>query len=342
MHGCGYAGCLQALLHGNTVWHADGVLSPGAGVVRFDVWEGQGQWLTEVSPTEEVCVGLRHLLAHSNFFFKNRQLGQHNGRLDGVQAAVHAHTHMVITSVLAVSRNFPHHLRQFIVIGKDCTTITIGAQRLAWKEASAGNGRQVATLASLVGGTKALGCVFDDRDAVFGGYGVDGVEVGTLAVHADRHDGFGAWCDGGFQQGGVEVVGSGVDVNVDGFCAQQSNGFGGGNVGKAGCDDFVTGANAQCHLRNLQSVRTVGHSDAIFRPCVFDQLFLKFGHFGSKNVLTVIQDFLDVGINLRFEALILAFKVDKFHGNYLFCFVNWVPLSVYTSPVYWHVVCACP
>ncbi len=111
-----------------------------------------------------------------------------------------------------------------------------------------------------------------------------------------------------------QVAGARVNVHVHGFGAEQGHGFGGGNVGKAGGDDFVARAYAQRHLGNLQGVCAVGHGDAVFGAGVFAQLFFQLGHFGAEDVLAVVQHALDARVDVCLQALVLAFEVDEVHG----------------------------
>lgn len=159
-----------------------------------------------------------------------------------------------------------------------------------------------------------MGCVFNDRYAVLGGNGVDGVKVGALAVQADGDDGFGSRRDGGFEQSRVEGVRAGAHINIHGLGPQQGHGFGGGNVGKARGDDFVARTYAQRHLDDLQGVGAVGHGDAVLGAGIGGQLFFELGDFGAEDVLAVVQHALDARVNVCLQALVLAFEVDEVHG----------------------------
>ena len=173
-----------------------------------------------------------------------------------------------------------------------------------------------------------MGCVFNHRYAVFCGNGVNGVHVCALAVQADRDDGAGSRRDGGFELGRIKVVSARVNIDIHRLGAQQGHGFGGGNVGKAGGDDFIAGANAQCHLGDLQGVGAIGHGNAVPGAGEGGQLFFKLGHFRAKNVLAVGQHALNAGINLVFDAGLLGFEVDEFdHGVGVSIFVTIGPSS---------------
>ena len=309
VHGGRDARGLQLRLHLFAVGHLHGVLGPSAGVVRFDVGRGGNAGLVQ-----QGVVALGHLLAQGQFFVQYGQLGQQDGGLQGIQAAVHAHTDVVVAAVLAVAGNLAQHLGQFVVVGKDGAAVAVTAQGFAGEEAGAGNRCQVAAFAAFVGRAKALCCIFDDRDAVLGGNGVDGVVVGTLAVEADGDDGFGSGGDGGFQQCRVEVAGARVNVHVHGFGAEQGYGFCGGDVGKARSDDFIARAYAQGHLCNLQGIGAVGNGDAVFGAGVGGQLFFQFSDFGAKDVLAVGKDAGNARIDVGFQALVLGFEVDEVHG----------------------------
>lgn len=310
MHHSGDAGGFQLFLQRFAVLDPNGVLGVDAGVMGLDIGGG-----SDASLAEQRVVVFGGLLAQGNFFFKNRQLGQQDGGLDRVQPAVNTHTDVVVTPVLAMAGNLADDFGQFVVTGKNGAAVTVAAQRFAGKETGAGDGAEVAAFAAFVAGAKTLRCVFNHRKAVPGGNGVNGVKVGALAVQADRDDGFGSRGDGGFKQSRVQVVGARVNIDIHRLGAQQGDGFGGGDVSKAGGDDFIAGPNAQRHLGDLQRVGAVGYGDAVFGAGEGGQLFFKLGHFRAKNVLAVGQHALDAGVDLALDAGLLGFKVDEFdHG----------------------------
>ena len=268
----------------------------------------------DASLSKQAGVFISHTLAGLHFSVQHFQLGQQDGGLQGIQAAVHAHTDVVVAPVLSVAGDLAHDGGQLVVIRKDGTAVAIAAQGFAGEEAGAGNRCQVAAFAAFVGRAKALRCIFDDRDAVLGGNGVDGVVVGTLAVEADGDDGFGSGGDGGFQLCRVEVAGARVNVYVHGFGAEQDHGFCGGNVSKAGGDDFIAWAYAQRHLGNLQGIGAVGYGDTVFGTGVGAELFFQFSHFRAQDVLAVGKDAGNARIDVGFQALVLGFEVDEVHG----------------------------
>ncbi len=304
VHGGGDTLLLQLGLHVGSVRHLDGVLRPGASVVGFDVRRIR----------QQCGVAGGDLLALLYFLVEYSQFGQQNGRLQGVQATVDAYADVMIATILAVAGDLAHHGGQLIVVGEDGSAVAVAAQGFAGEETGASNGCEVAAFAAFVRGAKALRSVFNDRDAMLSGNGIDGVVVGTLAVQTDGDDGLGTRSDRSFEQRGIKVVGTWIHIHIYGLGSQNGHCFGGGNVGKARSDDFITWANTQRHLGNLQGVGAVGDGDAVFGTGIGGQFFFQFSDFGAKDVLAVGQHGLDVGINFGLEALVLGFEVDKIHG----------------------------
>ena len=86
---------------------------------------------------------------------------------------------------------------------------------------------------------EGVGGVVDDAKAVAVGDLLDGVDVAGVAVDMHGHDGGGFWGDGGFNLGGVETAGGGVDVDEDGADAVPPEGVGGGHETIGGGDHFA-------------------------------------------------------------------------------------------------------
>ena len=233
--------------------------------------------------------------------------------MQGVKAAVDADAHMVVAAVLAVASYLAHYFSQFVVVRENRPAISIAAKGFAGEETGAGDCAEIAAFSGFVSGAKALCGVFNDGDAVLGRDGIDGIKVGALAVQAHGHNGFGSRGYGSLQQGRIQVVGAGIDVHINRLSPEQSHGFGGGDVGKAGSDDFVARAYTQSHLGDLQSIRAVGHGDAVFGAGVSGQLFFQLSHFRAQDVLAVVENFLYVCVDFGLEALVLGFEIEEFH-----------------------------
>ena len=73
------------------------------------------------------CIHLRYFLAQLHFFFQNRQLGQQNGGLQSIQAAVYADADMVVAAVLAVARGLADNRGQLLIVGENRASVAIAA-----------------------------------------------------------------------------------------------------------------------------------------------------------------------------------------------------------------------
>lgn len=309
MDGSGDACGFQGVLHGIAPVELHGVLRPGAGIVGLDDRCG-----LDAGRIEQAGIGVRHALAGGDLIVQHSQFRQQDGGLQGVQAAVHADADMVVTAVLSMTGDLAQHDRQGVVVGEDRAAVPVATQGLAGEKAGTGNRGQVAAFTAFVAAAQALGGVLDDRQAVLGGDGVDGIHVGALAVQGHGDDGAGPGRDGGFQPGRVQGVGAGVDVDVDRLGAQQGDGFGRGDIGEARRDDLVPRTDAQRHLGNLQSISAIGDGDAVFGAGIVGQPFFQLGDFRPQDELAVSQHALDAGIDFGFQALILCLQVDELHG----------------------------
>src|SRR5690554_6442966 len=213
---------------------------------------------------------------------------------------------MVITPILPVAGNLPQYGGQLIIIGENRSTIPIATQRLTREEAGAANGAQVAGFPAFITCAKALGAVFNHRNTVFLGNGIDGVEICALAVQRNRDNRFGARRNRCFQFGGVHVVGFWVNVYINWLGTQHSGDLSGGDVAETRYDDYVAMPYPQCHLGNLQGIGSVGYGDAVFGTTEFSEPLFQFGYFRAQDVFTVGQDFLDVGVDFVFDSCLLG------------------------------------
>ncbi|MNR18408.1 hypothetical protein D3C85_1351360 [compost metagenome] len=150
---------------------------------------------------------------------------------------------------------------------------------------------------------------------MFRGNCIDCVEVCALAIQAHRNNGLGPRRDRSLQQRRVQVVGARIDVHVHRLGAQQRHRLGSGDVRKTRCDDFIARPDAKRHLSDLQSIRAIGHGDAMFGAGIGRQLLFQLGHFRPKDVLTMRQHTLNRRVDLVLDAGLLGLEVDEFdHG----------------------------
>ncbi len=199
--GSGDAGGLELGLQGGAVVDEHGVLGEDAGAV------GPLLDARDAGLVDERVVAVADGDALRDFVLKARELGEEHGALQGVHAAADTDAGVDVALALAVDADFPAGLGELVVAGEDGAAVAVATQGFAGEEAGAAEGAEVATALALIGGTEALGGIFDDGDlAMTSGDGVDGIHVGGLAVKTDRHDGLGAVGDFGFDQRGVEAV----------------------------------------------------------------------------------------------------------------------------------------
>src|SRR5690554_1816738 len=140
------------------------------------------RYCCDFNSTDGLVITHSGLLSELNLIFKYFQLWQQNGRLQRIQAAVHAYANMVITPVLSMTSYLSQHNSQFIVVRKNSSPVPITAQGFAWEEACTGNRGQVAGTLPFIGCAEALGSIFYYRYAVLGSDSVDRVKIGALPV----------------------------------------------------------------------------------------------------------------------------------------------------------------
>lgn len=201
-------------LHGLPVIQQDGVLGKYAGPVIALSNTLNALFIKHCVITRANFKALLH------FPFKAFHLGQHDRTLNGIHPATNADPGVDVTLALAVHPDLAACLGNRVVTGEDRAAVAVAAEGLAREETCAADVAQVAALAPLVFGTKALGSILDHDQVVAVGDRIDLVHVGRLPVKANRHDGLGAGGDCRFDLGGVNVAGIRLNIHEDGFGAQ--------------------------------------------------------------------------------------------------------------------------
>src|ERR1044071_4056526 len=112
-----------------------------------------------------------------------------------------------------VRANGLHAFDKLLIAGKQGASISVASKGFGREKARAPDSRNTATSLSLLARPEALGGVFNDRDPMRARDLVDSFVIRHLPeqVHGDNR--LGAWRNRGFQFGGIEVVGLGVDVH---------------------------------------------------------------------------------------------------------------------------------
>ena len=300
------SGLLQGLLESVAVVYFDSVLGPGAGVSVAD-YGGLHDVL------QQVVVSFCGLLARCQLVVEYIQLGQQDRGLDGVESAVDADADVVIAAVLSVIAELQHLVGEVVVVGEERSAVAVATEGLRREETGAADRAQVAGLAAFVGSSEALGGVFDYSEPVLGCDGIDRVHVCALAVETDRHDGLCTRRDRRFDLRVIDVVGFVVDVDEDGNGSEQRDHLAGGEEGEGRSNDLITCADSQGHHRKQQGVGAAGAADAVLRSGARCKLRFEFGDFRAENVLAVIEDGLNAGVDVGFQVAVLRFEVDELH-----------------------------
>lgn len=260
---------------------------------------------------ERGIVGVANLDALLNLPLETFQFGQHDRALNGVHPAANADTGVDVPLALSMNPDLAARLGNRVVAGEDRAAVTVAAERLAREETRASDVAQVATLASLVFGAKALGGVLDHDQLVAVGDRVDLVHVGRLAVEAHRHDGLGARGDGGLDLGGVDIAGVRLDIHEDRLGAEQHDDLGRRNEGKRGRDDLVTRLDPHRHQADQQGFGAAGHGDAVLGPGIGFELLLEFAHLRAHDVLAMLQHLVHALLDGIFEGAVLGLEIDE-------------------------------
>jgi len=104
------------------------------------------------------------LVAEIDFLGEDLELGQEDGGLEGVEAAVDADADVVVfMAPFAVDPEGLYDPRQGVVVGEAHAAVAVAAQGLGREKGGAGDVCQGAGLFTAVTGTEGLGSVFDDE-----------------------------------------------------------------------------------------------------------------------------------------------------------------------------------
>ena len=199
----------------------------------------------------------------------------------------------------------------FIVIGEDEATVAGGTEVFGYVEADSGGDAEVAGVDAVLAGVDYLGGVFEDDEIVFFGDLVDGGHVGELAEEVDGEDRFGFGGDGGFDEGGVDVEGGGVDVDHDRDGAEMGDDLDGGDEREGGGDDFVAGLEAGGLHHDAEGVGSAVDGDGVFDPVAFGNAFFELLAVFAEDVGAGFEDFHAPCPNVFFDFVVLGFEVDK-------------------------------
>ncbi|MNE52231.1 hypothetical protein D3C80_1468940 [compost metagenome] len=89
--------------------------------------------------------------------------------------------------------------------------------------------------------------IFNDRDTMLVGHGIDRVKIQRRTGVMDRNNGFGFWGDRRSDGVGADHQGVRINIDHDRFCTEQNNHIQGRNPGLGRSNDFIAGTDAQRH-----------------------------------------------------------------------------------------------
>ncbi len=164
-----------------------------------------------------------------------------------------------------------------------------------------------------------LGGVFDDGEIMAAGDGEDGVHVGGLAVQMNGEDGAGARGDGGFQLSGVQVVGAGIDVDVNGRGAGVADGGDGGVESVGDGDDLIAGADARGEQGEVQGAGAGVDADGVGDLAIGGEFFFEGGDGRAEDEVVVVENGADGGVDLLPHFAGFGLKIEQGDG---FCEVH--------------------
>ena len=134
-------------------------------------------------------VALGHLLPRRELFGEDLQLGQQDGGLKSVEAAVQAKAHIVVfVAALAVYPDGAQQGGQIVVVGEDGPAVPVAAQRLGGEKARGGRMAALGAMAlTVMGAAETLGRVFQHQQIMGAGH-LQQLRIGrglTEQVHGD-------------------------------------------------------------------------------------------------------------------------------------------------------------
>ena len=130
----------------------------------------------------------------------------------------------------------------------------------------------------------------------------------------DGQNRLGSRRDGLFDEGRIEHVGLGVDVDVDGLCADVADRPGGADPGVGRGNDFVAGADIAGVEGQLQGGGAVVQADAVVDADVFGEGSFKAFDGRTEDELRARDHPLEGRLPGRRDATVLLVQIEKRHG----------------------------
>ena len=161
-----------------------------------------------------------------------------------------------------------------IAVGIEQAAFAAG-QILAAIEAERRHVAKGAGLLALIQRSVRLTRVFDHRQFVFFGNGVDFVHIRRLPVEMHRDNGLRAFRNLALNLGGIDAKSVGIDVHEYGDSVLLQDRQGAGDERQGGCDHLIAGTDAGRGHRDVQRRRSAIGGDAMLRSHVVGPFVLE-------------------------------------------------------------------
>ena len=281
---------LEVLLQGIallTVGETDGVLCPTAAETGGDSWG-------DYSTGEERGVELGSTIDGIQLIIgKSSELNLEYGCLKGVETGVHAYAHVVVLErslamhSIGVDEGCP-----LVVVGEDCSSITIATKGFGWEKGCGGDITKGTGTTTIDAAAESLGSVFKDKEMILITERTERGIVGGKSKEINCHNN--TWTEFAFGDYTVvcgtkrldgDIKGVGADIHKNGGGSFQRDYLGGGEEGEVGHEDGITLAHSPCLEGKGESIGAIGTGETMFYADIFGELGLELLDLGTHDIL---------------------------------------------------------
>ncbi len=193
---------------------------------------------------ERVVIERSGFLAAGNVLVQMGQFGIQDSSLNSVQTAVYAYHIVVIAHHHPVIGNSLNTSRQCVIVGKQCTSVTVTAQVLAREETGTAYFAHCASLfacavTECIGCSDSLTSIFHYIEVVFAGYIKECLHIGALTEQVNRNNGFRLRCDGTPNGIHIHIHRIPIHIHYNRSETQQCHHFSGSNKSESRSNHLV-------------------------------------------------------------------------------------------------------
>lgn len=214
-----------------------------------------------------------------------------DGRLEFVESAIEAEEFVLVFGGLSVIAQRAAGGGEVWVAGEDGTAVAESAEVFGGVEAGGGGEAGGAAGLVVVGGSDALGAVFEDADAMLLLDGAEMVEVEAMTEEVDGEEPADVWSLCEDVAGELEVEQSGgVGIGEDGDAAGADDGEGRGESAQWGCEDVVALLQSGGAEGDFDGVHAIGGADGMRDLPCGGQFLFEAGDFPAEDVPARLAD----------------------------------------------------